>query len=71
MSYHFQPGRRVDGGLALFFALGHPSVVELAAHAGLLGAAHGCLRVSSAAPARRDGAERRFRVAAAGALGER
>ena len=36
VSDHFQPGRRVDRGLALLFGLGHASVVELAAHAALL-----------------------------------
>ena len=51
-----EPRRRVDRGLALFFALGHPSVVELAAHAGLLGAAHDFKRGSGAAAA---GATRR------------
>ena len=39
-----EPRRRVDGGLALFFGLGHPSVIELAAHAALFAAAHGCER---------------------------
>ena len=59
MSDHFQPGRRVDRGLALFFGLGHSSVVELPRHSALLGATHGASGSgASAAP----GLVRRFRV---------
>ena len=52
---HFQPSRSVDGGLALFFALGHAPVVELAGHAALLGAAHGRKRGIGYVGARRRG----------------
>ena len=57
-----EPRRRVDRGLALLLGLGHAPVVELARHAGLLRAAHGCKRVSGTSARRVDGAVRRFRV---------
>ena len=65
---HFQPGRRVDGRLALLLGLGHASVVELAAHAALLGAAHGCKRGFGYSARRVDGAVRRFRVVCSATL---
>jgi len=40
----FQPRRSIDRRLALLLGLGHASVVELAAHAALFAAAHGCKR---------------------------